>query len=96
MEIAKYNFEGENNIEFTRNSHTATVYLSQPKYITKIKRLKEKYPDDVDIVKENKDGTIVAHIPTKWIKISACKVNMSEERKQANAERLKQYRNKKG
>lgn len=87
---------GENNIEFLRNQTTATVCFSQGRFISKIKKLKEKYPDDVDICVENADGSIVAHIPTKWVKISPRTSNMTEEQRQATAERLKQYRNKKG
>lgn len=92
-EIAKNmkEFEGENNIEFTRNSHTATVYFSQGKYISKIHRLKERYPDEVEIVKINPDGTIVAHIPTKWIKISAAKRIVTDEQKEEARRRLKAY-----
>lgn len=90
-EIAKYNYEGENNIEFTRNSRTATVYFSQGKYISKIKKLKEKYPEDVTICVENYDGSIVAHIPTSWIKINASKREMSDEQREAARKRLTKY-----
>lgn len=90
-EIAKYTYEGENNIEFTQNSKTATVYFAQGRYISKIKKLKEKYPDEVDICVENYDGSIVAHIPTKWIKISASKRSMTDEQREAASKRLTNY-----
>lgn len=91
MEIAKYNFEGENNIEFLHNSRTATVYFEQGRFVSKIKKLKERCPDEVEIVKENKDGSIVAHIPTKWIRINPSKqTNMTEEQRQAASERMKE------
>lgn len=90
-EVGKYSYEGENNIEFTQNSKTATVYFAQGRYISKIKKLKEKYPDEVDIVAENYDGSIVAHIPTKWIKISASKREISDEQRKAASERLSSY-----
>lgn len=93
-EVGKYSYEGENNIEFTQNSKTATVYFAQGRYISKIKKLKEKYPDEVIICVENDDGSIVAHIPTKWIKISPCKREISEEQRQAAAERLKKFHKK--
>ena len=95
-EIAKYNYEGENNIEFTQNSKTATVYFAQGRYISKIKKLKEQYPDEVDIVVENYDGSIVAHIPTKWIKISASKRTMTDEQREAASKRLTDYLKKQG
>ena len=62
---------GENCIEFLRNAPVATVAFSQGKYVTKIKRLAESHPDECVIMEENYDGSIVAHVPTKWIKISA-------------------------
>lgn len=84
---------GENNIEFLRNQQTATVCFSQGKYINKIKELKKKYPDDVDICVENTDGTIVAHIPTKWVRISPPRqVELSEEKKEELRQRLASFR----
>ena len=83
----------ENNIEFLRNQQTATVCFSQGKYINKIKELKKKYPDDVDICVENADGTIVAHIPTKWVRISPPRqVELSEEKKEELRQRLASFR----
>lgn len=76
---------GENCIEFLRNSPVATVAISQGKYVTKIKRLAEKYPDECVILEENYDGSIVAHIPTKWVKISPPKQVSDEFREQASA-----------
>lgn len=83
----------ENVIDWIRDSKYATVTFSQGRYITKIKKLAEKYPDECEIVAENKDGSILAHIPVKWIKISANKSNMPEEQRIASAERLKTWRN---
>ena len=80
---------GENCIEFLRNAKTATVAFSQGKYVTKIKRLAEKYPDECVIVDENYDGSIVAHIPTRWVKISPPK-QVSEEFREQASERFKE------
>ena len=60
----------ENAIEFIKNSPTATVTFSQGRYISKIKKLLSQYPEDVKLVRENKDGSIVAHIPVSYIKIN--------------------------
>ena len=43
------------------------------------------------ITDENPDGSIVAHIPTKWVKISAPR-KMSDEQREMLAERLASYR----
>lgn len=75
---------GENCIEFLRDAKVATVAFSQRKYITKIKRLAEEHPKECVIVDENYDGSIVAHIPTKWIKISPPKQVSDEFREQAS------------
>lgn len=68
----------DNAIEFLRNAKTAVVTFSQGKYITKIRKLAEQRPNECKIKVENADGSIVATIPTKWIKISPPR-KMSEE-----------------
>ena len=61
--------------------------------INMVKRLKEKYPDKVIIKHENKDGSIHAYMPLKWMKITpkgeGPKREYSEEEKQALRERMK-------
>lgn len=81
----------ENAIEFYKGDKRATVSFSQGKYISRIKKLKEKYPDEVEIVAENPDGSLYAHIPTKWVKINPPK-EISEEQKQAMIENLAKCR----
>lgn len=84
--------EIENVIEWLRDSDTATVCFSQKRMITKIKRLAEKFPDEVQIVAENKTS-IVAHIPVKAIKINLPKrEEMTSEQKIKAIERLKRAR----
>ena len=80
----------ENVIEFLRNSKVATVTLSQPKYINKIKKLAEQFPDEVEIIMENSDGSLLAHIPTSYIKINnPPKREYSDEEKAIMVERLR-------
>ena len=79
----------DNTIEFLKNSPVATVTFSQGKYITKIRKLAEKFPEECQITHENKDGSIVAHIPTKWIKINNPQRVMTEEEKRLAAERFR-------
>lgn len=98
MEQRQYNelMVNENVIEFLRNQETATLTLSQGSFISKVKKLAGKYPNECKIIAENKDGSILAHIPTKWIKINANKVTVSEEAKARGAQNLKAYRERKG
>ena len=60
----------ENVIEFLKNDKTATLSFTQERYITKIRNLAKRKPDECKIVKENKDGSIVAHVPVSWIRIN--------------------------
>lgn len=85
----------ENAIEWIRNSDTATVMFSQGRYITKIEKLAEKYPDEVQITARNKTS-IIAHIPVSYIRISKITREMSEEQKEASRERLRSYRQNSG
>lgn len=78
----------ENVIEWVRDSEQATVTLSQRRTITRVKELAERRPEDVQIVVENKDGSIVAHIPTEWIKINPPK-QYTEEQKRKLAENFR-------
>jgi hypothetical protein len=75
----------------------ATFCSSETKWINKIRKLKEQYPDDVEITVQPEDnqGMILAHIPKSWFKISPPrKVNYTEEQRAAMAERMKNARSK--
>ena len=82
----------ENVIEFLRDEKTATVTFCQGRYITKVKELAERYPEDVKITHENKDGSIVAHIPTNYITLSNRSKNLTDEQRQAIADRLNSFK----
>ena len=92
-------YEQENAIEFIKNAKVATATFSQKAWITKIMKLAEKHPNDVQIVTVNKreDGieSIVVHFPVSFIHISSKKrTAMTDEQRQAAAERLKLAREK--
>lgn len=46
-----------------------TVSACERWSITMVKRLKRERPDEVKIVRENPDGTLMAHIPFEWMRI---------------------------
>lgn len=81
----------ENAIEFLKDQKRATVTFSQPRYITRIKKLAEKYPEDCEIVSFNKSTgegeTICAHIPVAWIKINPG-LGLTEEQKEVYRKRF--------
>ena len=60
----------ENCIEWLNGDDTITVTLSQKKYITKVEKLAVKWPELVTICDRNADGSIVAHLPLKALKLS--------------------------
>ena len=68
-----------------------TFCSSERKWINKILKLHEQYPDEVDIIRtvEDNDGMLYVHLPTNWLKISPPRqVNYTEEQRAAMAERL--------
>ena len=87
----------ETCVEYLDVDPHATFCSAERKWINKILKLKESYPDEVDIrfYPENNDGIIVAHIPKNWLKISPPRqVNYTDEQRAAIAERFQSARNK--
>lgn len=65
------------------------------KWINKIYKLKEQYPDLVDIRNEpeTNDGCISCTVPSAWFKLQPPRrLNMTEEERAAVGERLKASR----
>ena len=85
----------ENVIEWYNDSEMVTVTLNQKRYINKVKKYAKQHPDECDIVAENDDGSICAHVPLKWIKISRNNRTLTDEERRIAAERLKDARRKK-
>ena len=87
----KFVNNNENCVEFLNNQKTMTVSFCSQKWITKIKKLSQSNPDDVEIIAENKDGSICARLPIKYLKISTPR-KVSDEQRQAASERFKKLR----
>ena len=85
------NMSGENVLEFPKNGETATVTLCKPRYISRIRELAEERPVQCQIVAENTDGSIVAHIPSEWIRINPDRILTDEQRERAKATALKNF-----
>lgn len=80
----------ENAIEFLYGDKQATGTFCSPKFVNRLKKLAENNPDECKIVAENEDGSIVAHFPVKWVRVSPPrKIDMTEEEKDALRERFK-------
>lgn len=82
--------ERENAIEWYTGHDTITVTLTQRRLVNSVKKYAEKYPDEVQIVKINDDGTILAHIPLSYLRLRR-PVEISEERRQKMREQA--YKN---
>lgn len=80
----------ENNIEWYTGESTVTLSFSQKRWINKIKKY-AKSNSDVEVLAENADGSICAHVPLSWVKISPPRRarDFSEEERIAAAERLR-------
>lgn len=86
------------NIEtcFNYTTREAGYFSSnEPKYISKVHKLKEKYPDLVTIIAEpeDNDGVIYAKMPISFFRLQAPNSReMSDEEKSLISERLRQWR----
>ena len=87
--MIKMELNNENCIEWLSGQHNIICSISQQKYITKIKKLAEKYPKKVKI-KFNKDGTICAKLPIKALKLSIIERELSEEQRQEMSRKFKE------
>ena len=76
-------------IDWIRGAEYASVTAPSGSALkSRLYKLAKKAPDDVKILAENKDGSIFAHIPVNYVKISPPK-QMSEEQKAVASERFK-------
>ena len=87
----------DNGFEWYTGDNMATITFSQKKWINKIKKYMEEYPDDIEIVAENDDGSIMGKVPVSWIKFSPPRMGreLTDEQKKAVAKRLAEAREKK-
>ena len=81
--------EKETSVGYIVGDKYVSVSTDERKYINKILKYKENYPDDVVIVYQNKDGSITANLPQKWFKFPSPPKSMSEENKQKVAQRMR-------
>ncbi len=75
----------ENVIEFIRDEERATVTFSQGRHKGRIRKLAKSHPEECQIIAENQDGSLCAHIPVGWVRISPPKA-VSESQREAGRE----------
>lgn len=90
-DILKPDYEGyaENTIEWVKDGERATLSLSQRRTISRVKKLAEQYPEQCQIVAENKDGSICAHLPVSWVRINPG-MELTEEQRKHKADMLRE------
>ena len=82
----------ENAIEWITGDDTIAVTVSQKKWANKIKRFAVS-DKNVVILAENSDGSIFAHLPLNYLKLSPKrKDNITAERKAELAEHMRRIR----
>lgn len=84
----------ETSIERVQGTDYCTVFTAERKFINSLNRLKEQYPNEVQILTINEDGSMVAHVPYSWLKFikPPAKREYTNEQKQAMAERMAKAR----
>lgn len=89
--MANYSFE--TNI-LRDSSHDYMEFgTDERRYVNRLRKLAEEHPDDVKIISD--DGKYVfAHLPLDWFKMPSppIKRNLTEEQRQAAAERFRKIR----
>lgn len=104
MDIGRYgwnvvekNFENnnENAIEFLSGERYASATFTNRKHKARIKELYTERGDEFQMYVENKDGSIFAKFPLKWVKINPGSKNgrtMTDEQRNAARDRLAEAR----
>lgn len=79
----------ENVIEWIRGDKEATMTIpNRTVFANKIRKLAKAFPDEVEIIIENKDKSIVAHIPVNYIHLYRPR-ELSEKTKEKYRDNLK-------
>ena len=89
----------ETNIDIVSTEAHATVSSSERKYINKILKLHESYPDEVQIIiaPEGNHGVLVAKMPKSYVKMSRPRnLNYTDEQRAALSDRIAAAREKRG
>lgn len=84
----------ETCFDYTEKEH-GFFSSDERRFITKVHRLKEKYPDQVRIIREPEEnnGCIYCELPTAWFTIRVPKKRvLTEEQRQKLSERMQVIR----
>ena len=83
------NLSGETEFEHCRGDDYACVTCAEQSSVTMIKKLIEKYPDEVTNIHYNDDGSICCHVPASWMRLRPpTKRTLTEEQRAKLVERM--------
>lgn len=85
----------ETAFDYITTDTYATFSTDEAKWIRRITALSKTHPDEVKIIytPEQNHGTLYAHVPKSWMKISPPrKVSFTEEQRLAASERMTKAR----
>ena len=85
-------------VDIVQGEPYCTTTVTIQKYINETYKLKEQHPTLVEVLTVNEDGSIVARFPENWFRFpkpSRGGRKFTEEEKQANGDRLREYHRKK-
>ena len=58
----------ETDITYIHGTDNIVVYTARKSYISSIEKWQKQYPDLVNIIHRNDDGSLVASIPSAWFR----------------------------
>ena len=86
----------ETTIDHTSGQKTFSVFSSEYVMARRLRKLAEQYPDEVEIVAQNPDGSLLLRVPQDWVMVRRPrKRSMTDEQKAQASERLHAAREKK-
>lgn len=68
------------------------ISTGERKWINKLEKYSKSHPNDVKILANNTDGSIFAHVPNNWIKVSPPR-KVSDEQREAFRQRVMMGKN---
>lgn len=89
----EYQMSSEYAIEWVRGDKNAVVTFPIGRFNNRVRKLAEEHPEEVKVKRINSDGSVVAVIPVKYIKISA-PPQLSEEDIEKRREQMRELREK--
>ena len=89
-----FNKNNENCVEFLTGEHYAVCTYTNPKHKNRIRKLYEERGDEFKYFYENKDGSICAKFPLKWLKMNPGAKPGTESGYKRTPEQIEEFKNR--